>query len=67
MINAALDGRPYALATLVAVLSVAALLRWFDGGELRFLWIFSVLAIVTAMLQLFIVLAPLSVLGACCC
>lgn len=65
MINAALDARPYALATLVAVLSVAALLRWFDGGELRFLWLFSLLAIATAMLQLFIVLAPLSVLGAC--
>jgi hypothetical protein len=65
MINAALDGRPYALATMVAVLSVAALLKWFDGGELQFLWIFSVLAIVTAMLQLFIVLAPLSALGAC--
>jgi uncharacterized membrane protein len=65
MINAALDGRPYALATLVAVLSVAALLRWFDGGELHFLWIFSVLAIATAVLQLFIVLAPLSALGAC--
>jgi len=65
MISSALDARPYALATLVSVVSVVAFLRWFDRGELRFLWIFSLLAIAVVMLQFFMVLAPLSVLGAC--
>jgi mannosyltransferase len=65
MIASALDARPYALAALVSVLSVAALLKWFVEGELRSLWIFSFLAIAVLLLQLFCVLAPLSALVAC--
>jgi mannosyltransferase len=65
MTASALDARPYALAALVSVLSVAALLKWFDDGELRSLWIFSFLAIAVLVLQMFCVLAPLSALGAC--
>jgi len=65
LITAALDARPYEIATLASLLSVAALLRWIDRGELNFFWLFSILAISTAMLQLFSVLAPLSALGAC--
>jgi len=65
MITEALNTRPYALATLTSVLSVAALMRWFDRGEVRWVWLFSFLATATLLLQLFMVLAPLSVLGAC--
>lgn len=65
MITAALDARPYALATLASVLSVTALLKWFDRGDFRCLWIFSLLAVAVLLLQLFTVLAPLGALGAC--
>ena len=65
MIASGLDARPYALAALVSLLSVAALLKWFDDGDLRSLWTFSFLAIAVLLLQLFCVLAPLSALGAC--
>ncbi len=65
MVTSALDARPYALAALAAVLSVAALLKWFDDGGIRFLWLFSLFAVATALLQLFAVLAPLSALAAC--
>jgi mannosyltransferase len=65
MITSALDARPYALAALTAVLSVYALLEWFDRGGPASLWVFSVLTIATALLQLFAVLAPLSALAAC--
>jgi mannosyltransferase len=65
MITEALEARPYALATLTSLLAIAALWNWTDREELRWLWLFSILSIVTMMLQLFIVLAPLSVLAAC--
>lgn len=65
MIASALDARPYALAALVSLLSVAALLKWSNDGDLRSFWIFTILTIGVLLLQLFCVLAPLSALGAC--
>ena len=64
MIRAALDARPYAFATLAATVSVVALIRWFNGGGVRWVWCFSLAAIIALVLQMFIVLAPLSVLVA---
>lgn len=65
MITAALNARPYALATLLAVLSIGALLRWIDRGGLGWMWAFSLLAVAALLLQLFTALAPLGVLATC--
>jgi uncharacterized membrane protein len=63
LITAALEARSYAVATLVSLLSIVCLTRWCDHGKLLWLWVFCFLAIVTLVLQLFLVLAPLSVLA----
>ncbi len=63
MIRAALEARPYALATLTATLSVAALFRWVRGGERRWMWVFCCAYITTLLLQMFMVLAPISVIA----
>jgi 4-amino-4-deoxy-L-arabinose transferase-like glycosyltransferase len=61
MVTAALDARPYALVTLTALLAIMSFMKWCDQGEIRWLWVFTVLALATLLLQMFAVLAPLSV------
>jgi hypothetical protein len=63
MIEAALDARPYALATLAATVSVVALMRWYAGEGARWIWLFSLAAIVVVALQIFLVVAPLVVVA----
>jgi uncharacterized membrane protein len=67
MVIAALDARPYALATLFATISVWALLRWFQEGHARWAWLFCAATIVTLLLQLFSVLVPLVVVAVALC
>jgi mannosyltransferase len=61
MVDAALDARPYALGTLAATLSVAALLRWRETGRARWFWMFCLGSMLVVALQIFLVLAPLAV------
>ena len=61
LIQAALDARPYALATMFATASVVSLLRWIDNDEGHFAWWFALFAAVAVTLQIFSVLVPLSV------
>jgi hypothetical protein len=62
MISAALDARPYGLSAMASTAAVVALIRWLDGGCIRWIWWFSLASIATLLLQLFSILAPLSVL-----
>jgi mannosyltransferase len=64
LVAAALSARPYALSTLAATASVAALLRWLGADGVRWAWWFCVASIATLLLHLFAILAPLSVLVA---
>ena len=64
LVSAALSARPYALSALAATAAVAALLRWLEGGRVRWAWWFCAASIATLLLHLFAVLAPLSVLVA---
>ena len=63
MVGAALSARPTALSALVATCAVAALLRWRGDTRARWLWVFALLTILTALTHLFAVLAPLCALG----
>jgi len=62
MVQAALYARPYALSVLTATAASIALLRWLGGGGVRWMWWFCVASVATVLLQVFAVLAPLSVL-----
>ena len=64
MIEGGLNARPYALSALAATASVAALIRWLDGNEVRWIWWFFLASMVSLLLQLFSVLGPLSALVA---
>jgi mannosyltransferase len=64
LVAAALSARPYALSALAATAAVAALLRWLGGGGGRWAWGFCVASLATLVLQMFAILAPLSVLVA---
>ncbi len=64
LVTAALSARPYALSALAATAAVGALLRWLEGGRVRWVWWFCVASIATLLLHLFAILVPLSVLVA---
>jgi hypothetical protein len=63
MVSSALDARPYALSVLVCTGAGIALIRWLDGGGVRWVWWFCLACVAAVLLQMFSVLAPLSVLG----
>jgi uncharacterized membrane protein len=62
IIGAALEARPYGLSALASTAAVIALIRWLDGGGIRWIWWFSLASIASLLLQMFSILAPLSVL-----
>ena len=62
MVEAALNARPYALSALAATAAVTALIRWLEGNGVRWMWWFCLASIATLLLQMFSILAPLSVL-----
>lgn len=64
MIRAALDARPYELSTLACTAAAIALIRWLDGGSVRWVWWFCLAGAASMLLQIFSVLAPLSMLCA---
>jgi hypothetical protein len=63
MISAALEARPYGLSVMASTAAITALVRWLDGGSRRWLWWFSLASVATLLLQMFSLLAPLSVLA----
>jgi len=64
MIEKALSARPYELTALSATLCAAVLVKWLEDGRRSRLWLFSLLGIATALLQIFAVLAPIAMVFA---
>jgi mannosyltransferase len=62
LVAEALDARPYALATLAAALSVAALVRWLDDPRSRWLGAFCLASLAALALQLFSIVVPVAAL-----
>jgi hypothetical protein len=64
LVEKSLNARPYELSTFLVVLCAAVLFKWLDDSRARWLWAFSVLAFLATAMQLFSLLAPVSMLVA---
>ena len=62
LILKALNARPYELSALLVALCAVTLFKWLDDSRSRWLWAFSLLAILATATQLFALLAPSSML-----
>jgi uncharacterized membrane protein len=62
LILKALNARPYELSALLVALCAVALFKWLDDSRTRWLWAFSILALLATATQLFALLAPASML-----
>ena len=62
LILKALNARPYELSALLVALCAVSLFKWLDDSRTRWLWAFSLLAILATATQLFALLAPASML-----
>jgi len=58
----AVNARPYELSALAVALCAVALVQWLHHPRARWLWAFSLLAVVATATQLFALLAPASML-----
>jgi hypothetical protein len=61
MIDAALDARPYALSALAATIAIYSLIRWHEGADSHWFWLFCIASLVALVLHIFAILGPLSV------
>ncbi len=62
LVEKSLNARPYELSTLLVALCAVVLFEWLGDGRTRWLWLFSVLALFATAMQLFSLLAPVSML-----
>ena len=62
LVEKSLNARPYELSTLFVALCAVVLFEWLADGRTRWLWVFSVLALFATAMQLFSLLAPVSML-----
>jgi mannosyltransferase len=62
LVEKALNARPYELSTFLVVLCAAVLFRWLEDARVRWMWLFGLLALMAAAMQLFSLLAPASML-----
>ncbi len=62
LVEKSLNARPYELSTLLVALCAVSLFKWLDDSRARWLWTFSILALLATAMQLFALLAPLSML-----
>ena len=63
LVEKSLNARPYELSTFVVVLCAVVLIRWLEDSRTRWLWVFTLLALLATALQLFSLLAPLAMLA----
>jgi hypothetical protein len=63
LVGKSLNARPYELSTLLVTMCAASLFIWLYDNRARWLWVFSVLALLATAMQLFSLLAPLSMLA----
>ena len=62
LVEKSLNARPYELSTFLVVLCAVFLFRWLEDSRARWLWAFSILALLATAMQLFSLLAPVSML-----
>lgn len=62
LVEKSLNARPYALSTFFVVLCAVMLLKWVDDPRTRWIWGFSLLALLATAMQLFSFLAPAAML-----
>ena len=62
LVEKSLNARPYALSTFLVVLCAVCLFKWLEHSAARWLWAFSILALLATAMQLFSLLAPASML-----
>jgi mannosyltransferase len=62
LVEKSLTARPYELSTFLVAMCAAFLFRWLDDSRSRWLWAFSILALLATAAQLFFLLAPISML-----
>jgi hypothetical protein len=62
LVEKSLNARPYELSTLLVALCAVVLCKWLDDCRTRWSWMFSVLALLATAMQLFSLLAPVSML-----
>jgi uncharacterized membrane protein len=62
LVEKALNARPYELSSFMVVLCAVLLFKWLEDSRTRWLWVFSILAVLATAMQLFSLLAPLSML-----
>jgi 4-amino-4-deoxy-L-arabinose transferase-like glycosyltransferase len=63
VVEKSLNARPYELSTLLVALCAVLLFKWLDDSRARWLWAFSIVALLAAAMQLFSLLAPTSMLA----
>ena len=62
LVEKSLNARPYALSTFLVVLCAVCLFKWLEHSAARWMWAFSILALLATAMQLFSLLAPASML-----
>ena len=62
LIEKSLNARPYELSSFLVVLCAVFLFKWLEDSRARWLWTFSILALLATAMQLFSLLAPVSML-----
>ena len=64
LVEKSLNARPYELSTFLVALCAVVLLKWLNDSRARWLWAFSILSLFATAMQLFSLLAPVSMLVA---
>jgi mannosyltransferase len=62
LVEKSLNARPYELSAFLVVLCAVSLFKWLEDSRARTFWVFSVLAVLATAMQLFSLLAPVSML-----
>ncbi len=62
LVEKSLNARPYELSTFMVVLCAVFLFRWLEDSRIRWIWAFSIVALFATAMQLFSLLAPVSML-----
>lgn len=62
LVEKSLNARPYELSSFMVVLCAVSLFKWLEDSRARWMWVFSILALLATAMQLFSLLAPLSML-----
>ena len=62
LVEKSLNARPYELSSFMVVLCAVFLFKWLEDSRARWLWAFSIVGLLATAMQLFSLLAPVSML-----